>query len=79
MGTVAWPTLLTLRVGGGVAGWSGLFCIRPTEAVNGSTLPVWESKEEGAGDEGAATMQLAIDRVSRFGLSAATLAWLVLW
>ncbi|KAK8041647.1 hypothetical protein PG993_006170 [Apiospora rasikravindrae] len=93
MGTVAWPMLLTLGDSRRVANWSGLFCVRPTEAVNGSTLPVWENKEEeqggegsgdgrgeeGQGDEEGAAMRIVIDRVFMFGLGAAALAYLMLW
>ncbi|KAK7908868.1 hypothetical protein PG985_016171 [Apiospora marii] len=92
MGTVAWPTLLTLRAGNGVARWSELFCVRPNKAVNGSTLPVWEKKDEeegggesgkegegeGQGDEEGAARNIAIDRVSMFGLGAVALAYLML-
>ncbi|KAK8081249.1 hypothetical protein PG996_000030 [Apiospora saccharicola] len=92
MGTVAWPMLLTLRAGGPAARWSGLFCVRPTEAVNGSTLPVWEKKDEEEGGEGSgkggeaegqsdeegAAINIVIDSVSMFGLGAVALAYLML-
>lgn len=89
MGTVAWPVLLSLGDGKGGQSWSGLFCVRPTKAVNGSTLPVWEDKEEKNGGEGEggnegkdddknAAIHTAAGKASLFVLSAATLAWLML-
>lgn len=91
LGTVAWPMLLTLRANGPAARWSQLFCVRPTEAVNGSTLPVWEKKDQEAGegsgkegegegqsDEEGAAINIVIDSVTMFGLGAAALAYLML-
>ncbi|KAK7987313.1 endo-1-4-beta-xylanase B [Apiospora arundinis] len=91
MGTVAWPVLFTVGLGHGSHGKSGLFCIRPNKIVNGSTLPVWENKEEKGGKEGegqdgdegkdggkSATVHTDVGKASVFVLSAATLAFLVL-
>ncbi|KAK7949442.1 hypothetical protein PG988_016081 [Apiospora saccharicola] len=95
LGTVAWPVLLTFGTRNSEsASTSELFCVRATEAVNGSTLPVWDKKDdeevgegsgkggegegEGKGDEEGAAMSIAIDSVSMFGLGAFALAYLML-
>lgn len=75
----------------GVARWSELYCVRPSKAVNGSTLPVWEKKDgeeggdgsgkegegEGQGDGEGVAKNVGIDSVSMFGLSALALACLM--
>ncbi|KAK8139486.1 hypothetical protein PG984_002866 [Apiospora sp. TS-2023a] len=93
LGTVAWPVLLTFGTRNSEsASMSGLFCVRATEAVNGSTLPVWVKKDEEEGGEGSgkegegegkddeegAAMNMVIDSVSIFGLGALALSYLML-